>query len=134
MRIGWALVAAASLAGCETVGLNPVNWQAVHASVASADLMTDTRRAFAEAYQDQPFELGAISVVAEEHGELHTYSLTPCQNNTHICGGTGRAGHLRQTADYDVVSDAYSGRTFFLSPGGSGYLMWRGEQHPLAWE
>lgn len=74
-----------------------------------------------------------VYVVAEEHGELHTYSLTPCRNGTHICGGSGRAGHLQQTAEFDVVTGAYPGRVFYFSPGGDGTLNWRRTERDLAW-
>ncbi|MBU2992100.1 hypothetical protein KO486_02635 [Octadecabacter sp. B2R22] len=95
--------------------------------------MDETRRAVDEAYRDLPFDTGTVYVVADEHGDLHTYSLTPCQNGTHICGGTGRVGHLQRTADYFVVTGAYRDRTFYLSPGGDGYLTWRGVRRDLAW-
>ncbi|MDB9801520.1 hypothetical protein OAC01_00970 [bacterium] len=42
------------------------------------------KRAYADSFQDKPFDTGAISVVTEEHGELHTYTLTPCGEG-HVC-------------------------------------------------
>lgn len=96
------------------------------------DLISDARRTFVERYQDQPFERGTVHVVAEEHGELHTYSLTPCGED-HICGPNGRQGHVTRMDDHVVVSGAYNGRTFYLSPGGDGFLNWRGVNRDLAW-
>jgi len=103
------------------------------AAVENLDLLDETRRAVDVAYRDLPFDTGPVYVVANEHGDLHTYSLTPCRGGTHICGGTGRVGHVERTLDYFVVTGAYSNRTFYLSPGGDGYLTWRGVNRDLAW-
>ena len=97
------------------------------------NLAAETRRELAASFQDIPFEGGAsVSVVANEHGDLHTYRLTPCGGD-HICGLPGHIGHIEQTPDYFVVTGAYPGRTFYLSPGGDGYLTWRGVNRDLAW-
>lgn len=90
-------------------------------------------RAYAESYQDKPFDEGVVHVVANEHGDLHTYSLVRCRGDR-ICGGAGHVGRLQVTPDYYVVTGAYPNRTFYLSPGGDGYLSWRGESRVLAWE
>lgn len=87
-------------------------------------------RAYAKAFQDTPFERGEISVLAEEYGELHTYKLRPCGGD-HICGV--RQGTLVKAPDYYVVTDAYSGRIFYVSPGGDGYLKRDGSLYPIAW-
>ena len=129
MRIGRAALALLVVAGCEQAD----GWgQQLRADVENFDLVAGTRRAFAESYQDQPFEEGAVSVLVTEHGALRTFSLTPCHGNTRICGS--HAGTLRQTADYDIVSGAYPGRTFYLSPGGDGVVITNGVQRPLAWD
>jgi len=128
MRLGLALGGLLALGACDFA---TVEQQIIE--VVSIDFAAETRRAYAEAYQDQPFDTGTVYVVAEEHGDLHTYSLTPCRNGTHICGGSGGVGHLQQTPDYDIVTGAYHGRTFYLSPGGDGILLWRGVQRDLAW-
>lgn len=87
--------------------------------------------AYAESYQDHPFDDGAISVITEEHGELHTYTLKPCRNDTRICGA--RAVQMTKSDHYYVVDGAFRGRAFYLSPGGDGWLK-RGETiTPLAW-
>jgi len=85
--------------------------------------------------QDTPFDSGPVSVVATERGELNTYTLVPCRGDTHICGGSahGRAGHLRTGLTADVVTGAYPGRIFHLSPGGDGFLERGGHVVPLAW-
>lgn len=118
----------AALSGCATIDLGQAATQ-----MEFADLTAETRRGIDAAYRDLPFDTGTVYVVANEHGDLHTYSLTPCRNATHICGGTGRAGHLERTADYFVVTGAYRDRTFYLSPGGNGILSWRGVSRDLAW-
>jgi len=123
-------LAAASLIGlgaCTTL-------DAVGAQIGAADLPKATDRAIDDAFRSQPFEGGRVYVVANEHGDLHTYSLTPCRGGTHICGGTGRVGHMERTADYVIVTGAYRDRTFYLSPGGDGYLNWRGVRRDLAWD
>lgn len=128
MRISVALAGLLALGACETV-----SFDGAQAAFESLDLVTETRRAFAQAYQDQPFDGGTVHVLAQEHGELHTYSLTPCRGGTHICGGSGGVGHVRQTADFHIVTGAYPGRVFYLSPGGDGIIEWRGVRRELAW-
>lgn len=129
MRITLALVGLVTLGACSQIERDNFG-----ANIENLDLLAETRRAFSASYQDQPFEDGMIYVVAEEHGDLHTYSLRPCHGETRICGGSGGVGHLRKTPDYTIVTGAYHGRTFFLSPGGDGVLRWRGVDRTLAWE
>ena len=104
-----------------------LNWDTIRA---------DSRRAYADLFQDQPFEDGPIAVVASEHGELRSWRLSPCASGTGICAGgpNGARGTLEVTPDYHIVRGLY-GRTFILSPGGNGGLRRTG--HPdvqLAWE
>lgn len=128
MRIFGAIIGLSVLGACAEVG-----------SPADADryswnnLLQETDRDFDESFRDLPFDSGVVYVVANEHGDLHTYSLTPCRGGTHICGGSGGVGHVQRTPDYYVVTGAYSGRTFYLSPGGDGVLTWRGVNRDLAW-
>jgi hypothetical protein len=82
--------------------------------------------------QDQPFDNGPVWVVSTEHGALHTYQLTRCQNDTRICGR--HTGTLESTDDYAVVTGAYAGKTLYLSPGGDGWVKWNGALYPLAWD
>ncbi|SLN36203.1 hypothetical protein [Pseudooctadecabacter jejudonensis] len=96
------------------------------------NLTEETRRAWDEANRDLPFDRGTVFVIANEHGDMHTYSLRPCGGG-HICGGAGHRGHVERTADYFIVTGAYPHRTFLLSPGGDGYLTWRGVHRDLAW-
>lgn len=129
MRIAVGLTAAALLAGCAELDMT------IYPEALTYDnLAGETRRAFAQAYQDLPFDEGAVSVVLADHGDLHTYTLVPCGAGR-ICGGTarGRAGHLTQQRDYDVVQGAYRNVTFYLSPGGDGYALSYGRFVPLAW-
>lgn len=88
------------------------------------------QRAYADTVQDHPFDDGAISVLAEEHGELHTFTLRPCGQDR-ICGA--RRGKVVRAPDYWVVTGAYSGRTFYISPGGDGWIKRSGRYYPLAW-
>ena len=127
MRILAALAGLAGLGACTILDQehNEAGW-------TGPNLAAESRRAFEVAYQDLPFDSGAVSIVANEHGDLHTYMLTPCGGD-HICGLRGHVGHVERTADYFVVKGAYPGRTFHLSPGGDGYLTWRGVDRDLAW-
>lgn len=127
MRKIISLVCLAALSACSTA-----DWTTFRGQIEDHNLLVETDRAFDEAYRDLPFDSGAVYVVANEHGELHTYSLTPCAGG-HICGANGRVGHVERTLDYFVVTGAYRDRTFFLSPGGDGYLKWRGDHRDLAW-
>lgn len=88
-------------------------------------------RFYADTFQDQPFDEGPVSVLTEEHGELHTYLLTPCRNGARICGS--RIGTFERTPDFVIVRGAYPGRTFQLSPGGDGFLVVNGQTISLAW-
>ena len=126
MRIMAALAGLAGLGACSATDFI--------GSVENLDLMADTRRAFAAAYQDQPFAAGAIYVIADERGDMQTYRLRPCHGGTRICGDTGGVGQLEQTLDSDIVTGAYPGRVFVLTPGGGGTLRWHGADWPLAWE
>ncbi|SMX42222.1 hypothetical protein [Octadecabacter ascidiaceicola] len=128
MRTLLAVICPLALTACMNV-----DWATTRAAVENVNLLDETRRAVDVAYRDLPFDTGRVYVVANEHGDLHTYSLTPCRGGTHICGGTGRVGHLERTPDYFVVTGAYRDRTFYLSPGGDGYLTWRGVDRDLAW-
>lgn len=94
------------------------------------NLPSGATRAYAEAYQDTPFERGEISVIAEEHGELHTFTLRPCGADQ-VCGA--RQGNVVKAPDYYVVTNAYAGRTFYVSPGGDGYIKRDGVLYPMAW-
>lgn len=124
MKAVWGLVGLIGFAACAEPEVRRATDNAIAAQVTNA---------FA-ALQPQAFEDGKIWVVAEEHGELHTYSLTPCRANTHICGGSGRVGHVQAGSEHTIVTGAYPSRVFYLSPGGDGYLLWRGSRHPLAWQ
>ncbi len=81
-------------------------------------------------YQDHPFDTGPITVLAEEHGELRSFTLRAC-GDAHVCGA--RRGHLTTTQDHYVVTGAYAGRVFYISPGGDGMVKRGGAFHPIAW-
>ena len=49
-------------------------------------------------------------------------------------GPQGRAVDLTSNPDFRIVSGAYRGRDFYLSPGGDGVLISRDGPHQLAWE
>jgi hypothetical protein len=105
-------------------------------AVTARNLWAETRRDFAVATDDKPFANGNVSVIAAEHGEMRTYLLARCGGGSQICAGglRGHPGQLSQLEDYVVVSNAYSGRTFYLSAGGLGYLQTARGTVPLAWE
>ena len=127
MRIMTALAGLAMLGAC-----SQADRATFEAQLTAFDLIKETERAYADSYQDLPFDRGTVYVVANEHGDLHTYALTPC-GGAHVCGATGHVGRVQRTPDYFVVTGAYAGRTFYLSPGGDGYLKWRGVYRDLAW-
>lgn len=128
MLRGIAVAGLMALGACTTADLDTLGTQ-----IGAINLIKDTDRAFDQAYRDLPFDSGPVYVVANEHGDLHTYELTPCRGGTHICGSNGHAGHVKRTADYFIVTGAYRDRTFYLSPGGDGFLTWRGVNRDLAW-
>lgn len=129
-RIGFAIIGLMALGACQGF-----QTQGDIASAKIENTLTFSAntvgRVFADGLQDAPFDSGPVSILTEEHGELHTFELTTCQSGTHICGA--RAGHLQRAPDYYVMSGAYAGRTFYLSPGGDGYVKRNGEYMPLAW-
>ncbi|MBB5720584.1 hypothetical protein FHS72_000188 [Loktanella ponticola] len=88
-------------------------------------------RFYADVFQDKPFDEAAVKVVVSEAGELRTYTLRPCNSGAGVCGAT--TGAYQVTPDYYVVSGAYPGRTFWLSPGGDGYMSRGGVNTNLAW-
>lgn len=127
MRIMVGLTGLVAMCACSSANVTTTRTQ-----IETLDLVAETRRDYDVAYRDLPFDGGTVYVVANEHGDLHTYDLTPC-GGTRICGGTGHVGQVERTADYFIVTGAYRDRTFILSPGGDGYLNWRGEYRDLAW-
>jgi len=127
MRFLTAFAALITLGACS---LAEVEQQATQLTVQN---VTDNiRRTWDDANRDLPFDAGPVYVIANEHGDMHTYSLRPCGGD-HVCGDTGHRGHVKRTPDFFVVTGAYPGRTFLLSPGGDGYLTWRGVNRDLAW-
>ena len=88
-------------------------------------------RAYADTFQDHPFDEGPVSIIAEEHGELHTYKLRACHGGEKVCGT--RAVPLLRAPDYFVAENAYPGRTFYLSPGGDGWMKVGGRLIGIAW-
>lgn len=127
MRSILAITGCVALSACSAADI-----ENFRTGIESVDIAGETRRAFSETFQDQPFDRGTVYVVAEEHGDLHTYSLRPCGGD-HICGGSGRVGHVERGENFYVVTGAYPHRTFYLSPGGDGVLKWRGVNRDLAW-
>lgn len=131
MRILTALATCAVLGACSIADVSRDLTDGAEA-LRVQSVTDQTRRAWDHANRDLPFDTGVVYAIANEHGEMHTYSLRPCGGD-HICGGTGHRGHVTRTPDFFVVTGAYPGRTFLLSPGGDGYLTWRGVNRDLAW-
>ena len=121
IRMMSAILATATLVAC-TDG-QPLPTQ--------VDVPAEVSRYYADVFQDQPFDTASISVLATEGDELRTFTLRPCQNGTRICGA--RAGTLQRTADYYVVTGAYPGRVFNLSPGGDGFMRTAAGNTNIAW-
>lgn len=90
-------------------------------------------RAFEQAFSEEPFEEGAMAVIAEEGGELATFRFVPCRGGAVCSGGeTGPVGQLLRSPDWFVLKGLH-GATFWLSHGGDGYLERDGTYVPLAW-
>ncbi|MDG1376273.1 MAG: hypothetical protein P8P56_04470 [Yoonia sp.] len=87
-------------------------------------------RAYADSFQDAPFDTGEISVISAEHGEMHTFTLRPCGDML-VCGAD--QGSVIKAPDYYVVTGAYAGRTFYISSGGDGWVKRAGVLYPMAW-
>jgi hypothetical protein len=126
IRLMYAVLATATLVAC-TDG-QPLPEQITIPAEAS--------RAYADLFQDQPFDTASISVVATERSQfgrdiLKTFELRPCQNGTRVCGT--QPGSVQQTPDYYIVTGAYPGRTFHLSPGGDGYMQSAAGTAVVAW-
>ena len=105
-------------------------------SLAFSTVTAEADRMVADSFRDIAFADGRVAVVAVEDGRMRTYWLVPCQNGTQICAGgpQGRAVSLTGNPDFRIVSGAYRGRDFYLSPGGDGVLISRDGPHQLAWE
>ena len=105
-------------------------------TLAFANVVAEADRMVADSFRDIAFTEGRVAVVAAENGRMRTYWLVPCQDGTQICAGgpRGRAVNLTDSPDFRIVSGAYRGRDFYLSPGGDGVLINRDGQHQLAWE
>jgi hypothetical protein len=121
IRLMSAVLATATLVAC-TEGQPLVN---------PVDVPAEASRYYADLFQDKPFDEAAVKVLVAEGGDLRTFTLRPCQNGTRICGAS--TGSIQTTPDYYVVSGAYPGRTFWLSPGGDGYMARGGVNTNLAW-
>lgn len=98
---------------------------------AIIDVPAGVTRSYADIFQDKPFDTASISVLATQGDELQTFTLRPCENGTRICGAT--TGTLQQTPDYYIVTGAYPGRTFHLSPGGDGFMQTASGNTDIAW-
>jgi len=109
--ISLPIAAIALLTACSG---EPVTYEATPVSI---------KRAYADSFQDMPFDTGEISVVAEEGGDLQTFTLRPCGDG-HVCGA--RQGDVVKAPDYHVVTGAYAGRIFCVSPGGDGWIKQNG--------
>jgi len=127
--IGIATLSMLGLAACAPLNPGP-GW----GGLSYDALRAETRRDIDEAYRDLPFDSGAVSVLVTERSALKTYQLLPCGGN-HICAksASGQRGHMQRTEDYFVVTGAYAGRVFYLSPGGDGYVMLGTARTALAW-
>ena len=130
MRIAMAMAGLTLMVACTNFESGSFTESRIEEDPANLFVMLDS--ALGESHRDLPFDTGTVYVVANEHGDLHTYSLMPCRGGTQICGGSGHVGTVQRTLDYYVMTGAYSDRTFFLSPGGDGYLAWGGMDLDLA--
>ncbi len=105
-------------------------------TVVFSNVVAEADRLVADSFRDVAFADGRVAVVTAEDGRMRTYWLVPCQNGTQICAGGphGRAVDLTSNPDFRIVSGAYRGRDFYLSPGGDGMIITRDGRNQLAWE
>lgn len=122
MHKAFAVGCLALMAGCTTIDSATLSWD---------NLTAETNRDLRQALYEIPFSEGPISIIVTESGKMRTYALRPC--GATVCAGNAR-GTLTRTDDYWVVTGAYRGRTFYLSPGGDGYMLRNGAYFPLAWD
>ena len=134
-RVILSLIGATVLTGCTDTD---ARLQAIGAEWNAIDLSAETRRTFEWSYYDQAFGDGdgAVTVLTAEYGRLKGYTLVPCRGGNAVCAGSpsGRAGTVTRTPDYDVVTGTYANRTFYLAPGGDGYMRRGTDVIPLAWD
>lgn len=128
------LVALAAVTGCNAPRFEFP--EITPETLAFSSVVAEADRLVADSFRDIAFTEGRVAVVAEENGRMRTYWLVPCRDGTKICAGgpNGRAVDLTSSPDFRIVSGAYRGREFYLSPGGDGVLISRDGQHQLAWE
>lgn len=119
LRIALGCIALGALAACGGKPL-PAFWD------------SDAYQAYyAENFQKHPFDDGPVSIITEERGEMRTFALKPCDGGSHVCGA--RAAQVVKETHYYVIAGAYHGRTFYLSPGGDGWVKRGDVLTPLAW-
>lgn len=112
---------------------------ALTACAAIKEEATEVRRNYAEFNADflgRAFVEGPVSVVADRHGELAAFTLVRCGGH-HVCldNAHGRQGHVEQRGTAQVVRGIHRGHTYYLFPGGTGYVIdHRGDNVPLAWD
>ena len=121
MRLTLALLAALTLAACTPGSQFEPNEVDVRVS-----------RAVNWSFLDNPFDTGAVTILAPEQGELRSYTIRDCGTAT-VCLGHRRAA-LVMAPDYAVIDGLVPGRVFYLSPGGDGWMKTGGTYVPIAWE
>ncbi|MCX7302665.1 MAG: hypothetical protein NTX73_20195 [Rhodobacterales bacterium] len=133
IRTVTAIMALTALGACAEMGIQPMTMTAPQ--MTAEEVAVEVQRAFDSPYAEIPFSNGAISVVATERGKISTFLLVPCQSGNGICTASpiGRAGSLTVSPDFYIVQGTYRNRTFFLRPGGGGWLRTGNVDVPLAW-
>jgi hypothetical protein len=129
-----ASIGLAFVAGCNAPTFAPP--EITPETLAFSNVVAESDRMVADSFRDIAFTEGRVAVVAVEDGRMRTYWLVPCRNGEAICAGgpNGRAVSLTSNPDFRIVSGAYRGRDFYLSPGGDGMMITRDGRHQLAWE
>ena len=102
---------------------------------------TAARRVLADTLQKRAFVAGPVSIVTslDTYGStraMSAYTVTPCRNMTFVCADDphGRVGTAVQDPDFTVISGTHPGLTFYLSPGGDGFVGTASGFVPLSWE
>ena len=121
MRIATALLAALTLSAC-----------ASESEFRPNEVDARVTRAVEWSFLDNPLDTGPVTILAPEHGDLRSYEIRKC-GDVRVCSGH-RSAPLLMSADFVVIDGLIPGRTFYLSPGGDGWMKRSGQLIPIAWE
>ncbi len=86
--------------------------------------------------QGKPFADGTVYIVEAGPHWMREVILTPCRAGQ-VCLGDahGRPVGVGQNGEYTVITGVAPGRTYYLTPGGHGFVVAGNNQAiPIAWD